>query len=690
MQPSLSDPDAATVNQVDGGVSSAGLPSLPELTNVVATEREDSVGIDFDPVEGAVDYRVYPLPNASDVTVNSDGSLTIQNAVYRCAGQRESYDLPNNVDTSASGCVGYQYDGGLSFGPNAQCPWTAEIPANPTLGYVYPVSGAGLTPVYSIGVHPAAPEIGWRESRPKIYTTDPSVRQTLLGQGGRDDGIVFYVPSAASGNTQTVYHSEDLIFSGIAEYYFGAADLASHAMDSTPPAAAFQVLTSQASGTEPLNAILYQPGQNHTELAVGTERFQRASYQGTGPLWHLEWSGITQPTTLVVEALSTGCPFQGLFSAQALAVQYHQPYLTLDQLQQASPTGEVFLNGQYDLPDDPDAGPTYMQTPNASPIPIARSFVQVTPQPHDPTAWDWYQGFSVGTDLGTITSIPGCLEAGQPGYNCVHFTSAAFDITGYRLDEPLPADIPALAYGNALGELWTVFDDAGHDVTGKIRFTALQTTTIDPDPTKFLHVTWSVTMVGTDRRYPQLLVSDQPAPVQEGLSNPNQNTLLLQSIEGPSMRVEAQAIHGLVNGMQWDVNNQAPHHAFIDYDTWNADPSVTTIPPSEPPFEHAGVDRTTKFDAYISSSQTYLFMDDTPAGCTQYPSDFVLNGTVTVTFGDVLYHEGAESTFYGERPFPFLHEHQLYETKRHWDDLGFKSGVAAPAWNDTLFPCESY
>ena len=45
------------------------LPPLPALTNVVATEREDSVGIDFDPVDDAVDYRVYPLPADGDIAV---------------------------------------------------------------------------------------------------------------------------------------------------------------------------------------------------------------------------------------------------------------------------------------------------------------------------------------------------------------------------------------------------------------------------------------------------------------------------------------------------------------------------------------------------------------------------------------------------------------------------------------------
>lgn len=683
--PSSPDPEATLVGQIDAAASN-GLPPLPPLTNVIATVREDSAGIDFDPFDGAVDYRVYVLPDASDVTVNADGSLAIKNAVYRCAGMRQTYDLPNGVNVPASGCPGYKYTGPLAFGPNQQCPWPATISSNPTLGYVSVLPDTGLVPVFAIGVHPTAPEVGWRETRPKIYTTDATERASLIAQGGRDDGIAFYAPAAAGATTQTVYHSA----TNSDEYYFGDADMATHAMDSNAPAPAFQVFAAGAAGTQPLMAVFYAPGQNHTELAVGKERFTRASAQGVGPMWHLEWSGITQPTTLVIEALTSGCAYPGLLSAQPLMAQGHQPFYTFAQLQQKSSTGEVYINGQYDLPGSVDSGATYLETPNTSPVPIARSLVQVAPIPHDPNAWDWYEGFPPGTDLGTATAASACTENGIPGYNCVHYQTSEFDISGYRLDVPTGGP-PVFTYGTLLGQLWTVFDDAGGDVTGKIRVAPLKTTTIDADASTYLHVTWSVTAVGTDRRYPQLLVSDQPLPVQGGLSNPNNNTLLLQTIEGPSVRFEAQAIHGLVNGMQWDVNNQAPHHSIVDYDGWMTSPSVTTIPPAPPPFEHIGLDRMTKFDAYISSQRVYAFIDDLPAGCMQLPSTgFALKGQVTVTFGDVLYHELAESIDLGVRPFPFMHEHECFETERHWDDLGFKAGVTQPVWNDVLFPCEPY
>jgi hypothetical protein len=108
------------------------------------------------------------------------------------------------------------------------------------------------------------------------------------------------------------------------------------------------------------------------------------------------------------------------------------------------------------------------------------------------------------------------------------------------------------------------------------------------------------------------------------------------------------------------------------------------------------MDRMTRYDAYISAGLLYVFMDGAPAACTKYPGGgFSLKGSVTVTFGDVLYHEGAETevgscTEGALTSLPFLNRHQCTETSRHWDDLGFKSGVAAPEWDEKRFPCTAY
>lgn len=635
------------------------LPPLPVLANVAGTVREDSVGVDFHPFDNAADYRIYVLPADADITANADGSVVVKNAIYRCAGLRQTTDLETNLNK----------DDPLLYPLGAPYHWKGHVDENPTLGYVYLAPAEGRIPVYAVAGYQTRLDGQWYESRFKIYTTDEAERDKYLAQNWRDDGVAFYVPEAAGAGTQTIYSSQKSEGTDVhnRQYYFGEAKLGERANDTHKPAPAFQVLKEAAEGTQPLMAVQYMLENDHTELAVGLERFKRAANQGNGPLWHLEWSGIKEPTTLVIEALATGCPFQGFLSPQPLEAPPHQTLFTLDQLQANSPTGEVFINGQHDEEDFPKA--------------IARSFIKVEPKPHNPDDWDWWEGFSDPESFGPVVAVdyPECKDN-----TCGRWQSSKFDFTMWSVDTP--GGIPFFTHGVMLGQLWTVFDDWMQDVTGKLRFTALEKANVDADPEKFLHITWSVDIVGTDRRYPQLIVSDRDAPVQQGMSDPENDTLLIQTIDGPSMRFETQAIHGLVKGSSWDINNQATGHIFM------AERNDSELRPVDPIFEHAGVDRQTTFDAYISAERLYVYFDGQPAGCTLYPPEFQLAGPVTVTFGDVIYHEGAEDELvcYIPRPYSYLHRHSCMETRRHFDDLGFKSGVKPPAWDESKFPCLPY
>ena len=652
----------------DGIVVTTALPKLPQLTNVVGTLREDSVGVNFDPVDGATDYRIYVLPDDADITAYSDGTLTVKNAIYRCAGKRQTFDIKNNLNANDSALV-----------ISNNYPIATEIDAKPennTLGYVYKKPAADRVAVYALANYAMDGEVGWLESRLKVYTTSPDDRQKMIGEGWRDDGIVFYVPAAAGSDTQTVFGSQTAeIVAGQGwtmrkQYYFIAAQASAHQGDTTPPAAAFEVRTTASEDTTPLMGVQYKAAQSHTELAVGAERFKRAAYQGNSPDFHVEWSGLTEPTTLVVEALAGGCAYPGFLAAQHVESKGHQTFFTLDDLKQASPTGEVFVNGQYDN-----------VTGRAKPL--ARSFLKVKPTPHKEADWDWYQGFGPGWEFLPVV-VPGCVDQ-----NCNRWQSADLDISTYKVDAQDPDQVPALAFGPMLGQFWEAFSDVASDTTGKMRITARTKANVDSDPNKYLHATMSVDIVATGRRYPQLIISDQDAPVQEGFQNPNNNTLLVQPITGPSMRVEAQAFHGLVSGLvgYWDVNNQAPEHRFIDYDV-----QKISAQPAAPAFERAGLDRMTKFDLFLSSQRLYVFVDDQPAGCTILPSNVKFGGPVTYTVGDVLYHEGAadERICVDARPYEFMHKHQCYETKRHFDDLAFKNAVPPPVWDDKRFPCLPY
>jgi hypothetical protein len=684
-----------TVTALDGGITTT-LPPLPSLSNVVAVEGDDSATITFDPFDGALDYRVYPLPSDSDITVASDGSVIVKNAIYRCAGNREAA-APNVEDAGNPGSwVTTLVDGDTVGG-------FLRTMANATVGYVYTQPGPGLVPVYVLGEsNPNADNSAyfarWEASRTKMYTTSDSVRTEMLANFARDDGIAFYVPATANGTTTQIYIDQDgvgTIFQS--RYYFSdSAEAAVHPNKT----AAFLALANQAPGTEPLMRVFYsnKSGWSHDELAVGQERFNRAYYQGDGlPWWSLLWAGLTGPTTLVVEALDTQCPYQGHLSPQAIpsiATTFgtnpliHEPFVTLADMQAASATTEVFINGQAgpawpwngQLPNDggleydATAAQITANTGAGLPLPkaIARSFVQVAPQAHP--QMDFLATFPPDAAPETFTTIPcgasNCFAAYRQ--QSATFDQMFIDVEFQNQTEGL------YAYGPVMGELWVTYGDVGADTNGKYRLTALQKPTMNTS--SFLHVTMEVDSYSTARRYPQILISDQDVPVQYNL--PNGHAYVIQprgeTNEWSAWPVDYQ--FEICNMRTWDVNNQCP-----DYDLYHnvgEDGGVLSLLPGDEVGEHASVDHRVTWDVFVSTQLGYLFLDGSPYACVNLPATGgVPAGPVTITWGDVLYHSAVD------QDFAFHVRHLQIDTRRHFDNLGFSSGVGAPPWDESRFPC---
>jgi len=690
------DSGMAAVGPLDGAPATT-LPPLPPLTNVVATQDDDSASITFDPVNGALDYRVYPLPSDSDITVDSDGGVVIHNAIYRCAGDRET-PPPNVEDAGGVAFITTEVEQEVGGYPRTM--------ANATLGYVYTQPGPGLVPVYVLGESDPSADDGcyyarWAASRTKNYTTSATERAELLSTFARDDGIAFYVPSKSDATTTQIFvDNEGAGTQSVSRYYFPDGPEAAAHSNKT---AEFAVLTSQASGTTPLMRVFYQNhcGWSHDELAVGQEDFNRVYQQGdTLPWWSLMWSGITGPTTLVVEALDTGCPFQGHLSPQSIpstTVFYgtnpiiHQPYVTIDEVQAASPTTEVFINGQH--------GPAWMwsgvggdggiietaataaqllaNTGAGVPLPkaIARSFVNVAPITH-PTM-DFFKSFPVGAPAETFTTIPCGAPTGTNCFATFRQQSATFDQMFLYVDSQPNGD-GLLAYGPVMGEWWVTYADVDSDTNGKYRLTANQKATMNSST--FLHVTMEVDGYSTARRYPQILISDQDAPVQYNLVQGH--TLVIQP-RGETTAWYAWPVDYQVQICSlrtWDVNEQCPL-----YDLYHIGEDGGTDPhlaPNDELGEHASVDHRILFDVFASTQRIYVFLDGAPYGCAELPSVGAPGaGPVTVTWGDVLYHSGVDQTL------AFHAAHMQIETRRHFDNLGFSSGVPAPTWDESRLPC---
>lgn len=663
------DPDGGdVVGQIDGGVPTK-LPPVASMTDVFAELNDDSVSITFEPVEGARDYRVYPLPSDGDIDVKPDGQVVVHNAIYRCAGDREapapSIDNGTPVISSA---ITTQVDKQTVGGQ-------LRTLADATLGYVYTHPGPGLVPVYALGESdPNADSTcffaRWRASRVKKYTTSEGERTQLLAGLARDDGIAFYVPAKADGTTTQIYVDEDQVGSESRSRYYVRSGPEGDAHPSKSPA--FVVLTSAAPGTLPLMRVFYQNkcGWSHDELAVGKDRFNRIYKQGdTQTSWSLLWTGITAPTTLVVEALDSGCPFQGHLSPKSLpgvtamfgnTPIVHQPFVTIDDVRAASPTTEVFINGQHEPANQPRA--------------IARAFLRVTPRPHP--KMDFFADFSTTSAPEAFAEIP----CGVPGGNCYQTwrqQSTTFDQMFISVETGATPGSGLFATGSVLGELWVTYADEAADTNGKFRLTPKQKANMDSST--FLHVTMEVDAVTTARRYPQILISDQDAPVQYALAKGH--TIIVQPFglinDAVDWPIDYQI--EICNLRTWDVNDQCPVYDFHNL----KDGSGTTVhlAPNDEVGEHASVDHRILFDVFTSTRRAYLFLDGKPYACANLPAVGVPSGPVTVTYGDVLYHSAVDHTF------AFHKAHMQVEQRRHFDNLGFSSGVPAPSWDEKRLPC---
>ncbi|HTB76081.1 MAG TPA: hypothetical protein VK762_22685 [Polyangiaceae bacterium] len=720
----------ASGTTVDGGVPVPGnLPAVPAMTNVTALVRGNSARIMFDPVPGAVDYRVYAAPADGAVHVDSSsGALDyIDNATYRCAGYR-SVD-PIQVDNN-DGPAGNQYPAWIATTTSVDGQsvegYTRKL-ADATIGYAFPASTAGTVPIYAVGdPAPDADNYGYGmreiQTRRKLYVTDNS---SYLAKGWRDDGVAFYAPASASstacgGGTPVQISTQTYTDSGgtVPVYFAPGAEATARAGMKGSSTPAFFLCPTQQTGLQPVMRVAYTlaapaglfgDSDGHDELTLGQERFDRARCQGntTGAcasvsqvLWEVHWSNIAAPTELIVEALDAGCPFQGLVGVQHLPATLDpldssspatEVVSTFAELQAAAPHGEVYLNGQFDG--------------NPTPHPIARAALMVSPQTRPAMDWDSHFATSAETFTETLASdgTPNCgftqqliQESGTDDKGCDgshHLASATYDAIGFDQTAPV------FSLGTMQGELWSDF------TTGEFRFSPHGVTATMSDTT-FLHVAMEASSFTTDRRYPQIVVSTQDFMTSEWLIQrssvtPNKNVqpvLFMQPFDaGPGrMIMEIE----LCNEREWAVNDHCPWF-LLDRQDQPSDSQLGTIGAHPEPHDHLQNDDSARFDVYLSTKRAYVFFEDQPYACadiadraTTDPSGATITpptapppaGTVSVGFGDVHYHPAAESGELGTVG-PFNINHMFMDTVRHYDYVGWKSGVPAPTWDETRFPC---
>jgi hypothetical protein len=643
-----------------------GLPPLPRIENVRVTMRGDTAIVEFEPVAGARDYRVYVRPDPSDVLVGADGEVVVENAIYRCAGDRP---FRRREDDPSSG-----FDRSLT----AEIRGYTRQESEALLGYVYLTPGPGRTPVYRMA-DPQRPggamNVEWTgpavdEFNAAEYVAGTEERDRAFAAGMRDDGIAFYAPD--DGPRQVYYrrYSED--WAGHWDVYYIDGPEADARREHPPEEIAFdrqpfRVLDAPAEGAVELRRVTYNGGGWFDVLAAGAPRYERVLHQGNQPLWSVTWSGLSEATTLVVEALDQGCPFAGGYVMAKHADSTgdnNAPSLTLDEARLAS--GEVFINGQHAETNRPRA--------------IARAFVDVTPEPL-PTM-DWYRSFSEAW-----VDPPEVASDGNNGYHVFRDPGIAIEFGGTTTN---------YTFGPLLGQLAIGCGDGGSSCFFSVMPRGIDT---QLSAATYLHARMTVDIASTLRRYPQIAITTIPfrevgeevqayeLPVFSRIANDidgggTNKIVMIQPFGLQDFEVQFCDDRG------WGVGNQCPRAntaGRVNHWENGGQPWL----PVAVMGSRSGWDRPVQFDAYVSTERVYLFVDDEPAGCAILPPGRMPAGPVSVLFNAVGYHMDIDDQSDPSTGHQYLRTYSFNHTDRRFDELGVTLNAPLPAWDETRIPCGS-
>lgn len=678
-------------------VGQSCVPELPAIQNVRVKTHGDTALIEFEPVAGARDYRIYPEPSASDWLIGDNGEVGVKNGIYRCAGDRvfqaREADVANLFECSIAGCDNTRHD-------------YTRTEAEATLGYVFLTPGADRVPVYRV----ANPNGGggfrnsdwvvppYSEANSAEYVTDAAQRAALLAMGWRDDGIAFYTAKSSTKTVYRIHYAKGADWQGDNVVFFFTDGPEHDARAAQPPTqiedlgARFQILETEEPGSVALHRVTY-PG-SFDVLAAGEARFDQVLHQGVRPVWSLTWPGITEKTRFVIEALDAGCPFAGGYIAPMHAdadidrtsmAPFNAPSITLEEARLSS--GEVFINGQH--------------ASTNRPRPIARAFVDVTPETQP--KMDFLATFDPGA-------------AWEPFTRWRDNNAFIYRNSQWAIDTSGCTD--NFTFGPLLGQFVLGMADGGSSCNVSITPRNVATKLSESG---FLHVRMATDIPSTNRRYPQILITnvpleDDPAPdagyiddvpVHSRLGNFPFDVAGKDMVRGTADDVPAEGGRTIVvqpfGGYQetqiefcdtrgWGVSQQCDRANVYGFHAGDYSDDLFEQPWTAVPVQGdlAGFDRPVQWDVYTSTSRVYVFMDGKPAACAVLPEGRMPAGAVTVAYRAVLYHCGIdESVTPEDTGHRYEHDYSLCHSDRHMDDFGIDLSTPAPAWDESVLPCGS-
>lgn len=650
------------------------LPELPPIENVRVTMNTDTALVEFEPIAEALDYRIYPLPSDDDILVGEDGEVVVRNAIYRCAGDRPFTTRENDP-------AGF-YDASLTASVHGYQRTEEEA----VLGYVYTVPGPDREPVFRLANPNGAGGYAWdyvtppgSEYNSADYVIGEAERDRLLDEGYRDDGIAFYAPTDGTVPVYRREYAPDDMGPHSTIYYTPGPEYDAHEGEEnvTSVGERFRVLEAATEGAVPLHRVYYLATNAFDVLAAGEARYQRALQQGNSPVWSLTWPGLGKATTLVVEALDQGCPFPGGYISYSSApgnpeTDGHYPSITLDEARLDS--GEVFVNGQHD--------------PANRPRPIARTLVDVTPEPAP--EMDWYEGFDPDDEWAELDQVD-------------TFNNGIY----LRRNDDWVVEYSGCSEGNTVGPVLGQLVFGGGDYGSSCNMSIVpQGITPEIQSDRYVHLRMTTEIPSTHRRYPQLILTTAklaqvgelnenevpirhrfgPLPFEEDYvaHSGSEHTIVVQPFSSAhELQVE------FCDGRGWGVSVQCPRanlygfHVGSYEDEWE-EPWL----PVPVLGDLAGHDRPVRFDVYASTERVYVMLDGKPAGCAVLPEGRMPEGPVTPIFGSVIYHGGIDEAVTEETsPHQYLRNYSLVHYDRKIDELGIDLDVDPPAWDESRLPC---
>lgn len=467
--------------------------------------------------------------------------------------------------------------------------------------------------------------------------------------------------------------------------------------------------------------------QNGGEQLDGTTihcagyRQRNDKYQGTRELLRVvEVPDVTEPTTLVVEALETACPYPG-----ARAPEHKDIRVTIDEVpvedrvtfslfteaEIRSRFGSLIMNGH-------DRG-AILGAPGlpGAPKVLARTAVRVTPlgKAQKRTA-DFFDDFD-GTNgpLVKTADLPPMDRAYTEGRR---FSNSKWDFLIYN-DHQRMAQL-----SEERGLLHVTLPDWEQDVFATV--VGVPRAPVQLSSTSYLHLTFEVPSNATARRYWWVGVCGAPdvgktfdqqshfagnlvqtsffyEPDGLNVSTEGWNCLQFFPRDGSPFELEPTNTRSesdilvMVNkanaGLRENVVNVSPaqYPEYAAAPSWFRQQNANgTLGPGILD-DQLFVGVRTRFDAYLRRDRLILYVNGQQRLCNDFPGAALTMAEGAVAFGQVLYHTAAERLEfmrdYNDRSAQrYYLENAAYVDERDWDNVGYESLVGAPSDFDPA-PC---